>query len=510
MFFSIEGICNDYSILAIILFVKKILNIIFIIVPIGLVLMLSIDLAKNVIASDNDIGKNINVFIKRIIFCVLLFFVFPIVSITINLVTDSIDEENNFLDCYTNATDNNVSLSRNIYEENNRLSYEEYLKEVEKYRNNVQKNSYNRALASNNTGIINGNKYDGIIYVGDSRTIGMCKSMGISSSKKFKDGESELCITNSSGDVKWFKNTAQKHVLNIVNKNPSKNYIVVVSLGINSLNKDKDGTKDAKKYVKEYNSFSKKISNSRLVITSVTQVDDDKKTNLYDSAITSFNSYIKKNVDSSTEYCDTYSYLKNEGYEFIDNGINYNSDTYKKLYSKISDSVSKVKVVPNISSSSHNDGAKRIINEALKFVKKMKSDGDWTYGKGGFKKHRITCGAFVTYVLKKAGYSKGHVGHADYGLMPKDYKNLTKDMEIITKKELGRDIRMSDLKPGDVVVKNGLRVHDIAIFVYKDGNKYYYYGANSNNTVVGYRKSTKPKERNWFTKHGITSIIRVK
>ena len=56
----------------------------------GLIVMISIDFAKNVIAGkDDDMKKNLSLAIKRIIYCVAMFLVPTIVDATMGLLGDS-------------------------------------------------------------------------------------------------------------------------------------------------------------------------------------------------------------------------------------------------------------------------------------------------------------------------------------------------------------------------------------------------------------------------------------
>ena len=66
--------CDNSSVLNTILFIKHLIDIIFIVAPIVLVLLLTIDIAKNVISKDdNENKKNINIEYKKD--CLLLSFV---------------------------------------------------------------------------------------------------------------------------------------------------------------------------------------------------------------------------------------------------------------------------------------------------------------------------------------------------------------------------------------------------------------------------------------------------
>ena len=102
------SICDKASFLATILFIKKLVNIISIIIPIILILLLSIDFAKAVIASDdNQMKKAQKLAIKRIIIGAVVFFV-PLV---VNAVFSLFDgKEVAGLSCYNNATDEVVDV----------------------------------------------------------------------------------------------------------------------------------------------------------------------------------------------------------------------------------------------------------------------------------------------------------------------------------------------------------------------------------------------------------------
>ena len=98
--FFLADICTNPDFLRVIYFGKKILNVGFIIMPIGLIIMLIIDVFKMMTASDekND-KKSMKTIVTRIIFAVLLFFVPTIVSAVMNLV----DNGDSYVSCITNA-----------------------------------------------------------------------------------------------------------------------------------------------------------------------------------------------------------------------------------------------------------------------------------------------------------------------------------------------------------------------------------------------------------------------
>ena len=93
--------CSNPSILKIVFFVKEIIKLLFIIIPIGAIAMLSFDMAKNVINGDDGTQrKNLNIFIRRIIMLVVVFLVPTIVRFFVSFLNENISIDNNsFLTC---------------------------------------------------------------------------------------------------------------------------------------------------------------------------------------------------------------------------------------------------------------------------------------------------------------------------------------------------------------------------------------------------------------------------
>ena len=105
--FFLEITCGGADVLRIIKFVWKLLEIVFFIIPMGLVFIITFDFVKNVVSGKEDeMRKNVNIVIKRIIFCISLFLVEPIVHFTVNL-----SEENDidFAKCINIAVEGDLS-----------------------------------------------------------------------------------------------------------------------------------------------------------------------------------------------------------------------------------------------------------------------------------------------------------------------------------------------------------------------------------------------------------------
>lgn len=95
--------CGPSGLLRVLYFFKLILDIVFIIIPIGLIILLTIDFAKAMMSGDESAQKKtFNLATKRIMYAVIVFFVPTIVSI-VNTVLGDLGV--NYLDCY-----NDISL----------------------------------------------------------------------------------------------------------------------------------------------------------------------------------------------------------------------------------------------------------------------------------------------------------------------------------------------------------------------------------------------------------------
>lgn len=108
MVLTILSDCGGSGFLKILLFIKILINAIFTIVPIGLIIIISIDLTKAVIASDPDkMKEKANISVKRLIYAVILFSVPYIVSLFSDVVGTS---EISYSYCLNNANIESINI----------------------------------------------------------------------------------------------------------------------------------------------------------------------------------------------------------------------------------------------------------------------------------------------------------------------------------------------------------------------------------------------------------------
>lgn len=161
-------------------------------------------------------------------------------------------------------------------------------------------------------------KIDGrIIWVGDSRTVGMQQAV------EGTDKNEWICKTAEG--YNWFVNKA----IGSVNSKLKKDDTIVFNLGVNDL-----GNVD--KYVKKLNSLANgdwKKAN-KIIVMSVNLTDSSKYSGgATNEAIKKFNSKMKSGLDGSIKYVDTYSQIKDS--MKTSDGLHYDKATYKSLYNII-------------------------------------------------------------------------------------------------------------------------------------------------------------------------------
>lgn len=104
------NVCENPDILRIIFFSMKILDFLFIIIPISLVVFITIDLFKIVTSADNDkaIKENRQNIINRITFAIVLFFVPTIVSAIMGVLSE-VGINSDYKTCLTNANKQTIT-----------------------------------------------------------------------------------------------------------------------------------------------------------------------------------------------------------------------------------------------------------------------------------------------------------------------------------------------------------------------------------------------------------------
>ena len=163
----ITDVCKDPNTLRTIKFIYDAIKILYYIIPIILIVMITLDVAKNVVATDSEIGKNTSLIVKRIIAVILLFLVPNIVSFVLNIVETPKENINEtFESCLTNIEDipHWEKVYERLKEDDDKRFKEEYLSHP--YTLSIQhakRQIFSSSDTSGNTtggGIVHGQSYN--------------------------------------------------------------------------------------------------------------------------------------------------------------------------------------------------------------------------------------------------------------------------------------------------------------------------------------------------------------
>lgn len=339
---AIVETCKNPNILRIIYFVKQLLNLIYFAVPIGLILMVMLDFSKNVIAKDSDaMRKNVSLAIKRIMFAIVMFLVYTLVSFTMSLLEDS-GIKSDWLTCYQNAS---LEKIKNFQTDYDNAKEEENFDDVETpdwsnsiiynpVDNNTDNDTSNDGNSSNNNDTNSDNNSSDHndtnsenrtnIFIGDSRCIGIQNALD-----SVERAKSQWICKTSEG-YKWLTETA----ISVLDKKikSDKKYNIIINLGVNDLY-------NTSKYFNYFNTLTKdeKYKNCKFIIVSVNPINDElAKQNNYtikNSSVVTFNNKLKTELISNITYCNVYDKIKDK-FKTTD-GIHYMPDTSELIYNEI-------------------------------------------------------------------------------------------------------------------------------------------------------------------------------
>lgn len=150
-------------------------------------------------------------------------------------------------------------------------------------------------------------------WVGDSRTVGMARSVDID------------YVGKVGATISFFRSNAEQ-IYQIRDKT------IIMNLGVNDL--------DSAAYLRLYNSMPDEfLDNNTVIVMSVNPCDGGYQ--YLNSRIVSFNDAIRNGLDSRITFLDSYSYLMWYGFRTFD-GLHYSDATYVDIYNFVFDSINSV------------------------------------------------------------------------------------------------------------------------------------------------------------------------
>ena len=348
-----EIVCGGADVLKTLKFIMTILNIIFIGVPIILILFISIDFAKNVIASSADeMNKNVQRAVKRLIACLILFLIPTIVNASIKVLGSlGVDYAN----CITIAK-NETDFSKYKVD----YSDEEYDdKEIEDRDTRTSKMPGDN---SNDTGSNNGTSNNGASNNGTSNSGGNEEQNNTNQTptstkeQKVYIGDSLISSTRdvlgtSAGGREWITGnltsilTSETTVNKINDASKNDNCKIIIAAYVTSIS----STKDAQNISDTISTLKRKLVDSskcKFIVASIPPVDA-RSTKYKNYTIKEINNKLRSNAGGKYTYCNINGTITNECQKkcskknlsldrcisscFI-NGINFTESYYKTYY----------------------------------------------------------------------------------------------------------------------------------------------------------------------------------
>lgn len=198
--------------------------------------------------------------------------------------------------------------------------------------------------------ILNTKKYSEVIFVGDSRTVGMQKTLQEQCGRKQLNNVSFVC--KSGQGLKWFRSEGIQQLNKIIEREKkssgkNKKIAVVFNLGINDIrhrnNMDPDSCQVIYNYLTYMNKLSSKLEKQGCILfyMSVNPINasmSKTKELRREWELLIFNKSLKEGLNSTWNYIDVFERLINKGYSSVresserDDGIHYSAQTYKRIY----------------------------------------------------------------------------------------------------------------------------------------------------------------------------------
>ncbi len=159
------------------------------------------------------------------------------------------------------------------------------------------------------------------VFVGDSRTVQMQMAVG-SSDKAY--------IAKVGEGYSWFQNTALSEIPHYAGNGTT----MIINFGVNDL-------ANASKYIKLINSNIDAWTEAGITVYYAAVTPVGSSASVSNAQIESFNAKMQAELDPRVQWIDGYSYLSQTGFSSND-GLHYNSDTYRNLYSYYMSVISQV------------------------------------------------------------------------------------------------------------------------------------------------------------------------
>lgn len=290
--------CGSSAIANLLSITKTVVNIIQLIGPIVAMVALATCFIKLMTNPDE---KKYKAGLKNSLIALVVLFLVPfLINLTMSLTDDSFD----LAKCW-----NNAEAVAEIGEDS------QYVDTTDESRQPIVVNpeDYDTHSTTTQGGSRNDSNVNKLIFIGDSRTVGMEMAVG---------ENNDIWSSKGSMGLNWMR---QEGVPNI-ESNIGNGTAVIILMGVNDLYQPDN-------YISYINEKSSSWSSKGAHTYFVSVNPTDGSHSQLNSDIDSFNQKLKNGL-SNVNYIDTNSYLKSNGFSTTD-GLHYTTDTYNKIYNYI-------------------------------------------------------------------------------------------------------------------------------------------------------------------------------
>lgn len=318
---DISSKCSDPGLAVILATVKKFMNILWIIGPILAIIGAGIALFK--LLSNPDEKKYKSIFKNMLIALIMLFFL-PVI---INVVMRMFDGQFDLATCWNQAEAISQTTGQgSTYIDPNKDKTTIYTNPEDfdgqtgtKTNNNAVSSSANSTTPTTTTTTpeVTTKK---LIFVGDSRTVGMKSAVG-------DMGKNDVWSCKGSMGLNWMKSTG---IPNIESQITSGSHVIIL-MGVNDLY-------NADNYISYINGLVSSVTQKGGKLYFVSVNPTNRSADYLNDDIDEFNLKLKNGLSSYVTYIDTNTYLINNGFSSGD-GVHYTETTYKQIYTLIKGSI---------------------------------------------------------------------------------------------------------------------------------------------------------------------------
>lgn len=306
--------------------------------PIILIIFSIVALIKAITGGDADaIKKAKNKVVKKFIAAAIVFFVAGIVQFVVSKASTNDSDKNSAVDCI-NCMLYNEGCAPSTSDND---AYKATGSPSNSSSSTQSTSNSSSSQTSNNNSSNSSSKGTKTIFVGDSRTVGICQynnsTLNVGKCRDY------LTVSQLGKGYTWFEQTAISNVNTLLNQNSGTKFNIVILLGVNDVSNTTTAAENAaSKYIEKIKKQANgDWKNHNIIFTSVTKLGATSTGGSWpitQASIDHFNSQMKSKINSlglsNVSYCDINSGLDLSGKIASDN-IHYTSDGYTAVYNQV-------------------------------------------------------------------------------------------------------------------------------------------------------------------------------